>query len=74
MIMRFNNDNRITIPHKIREKLGLEPGQEFDVEITEDGKNIIINPIEQLRVCPKCYNIMRGNVCEYCKAHKEVKK
>lgn len=66
MIMRFNNDNRITIPHKIREELELEPGQEFDVDITEDGKNIIIKPIEQLRVCTKCHNIMKGNRCLEC--------
>lgn len=71
MIMRFNNDNRITIPHKIRKKLELEPGQEFDVDITEDGKNIIIKPIEQLRVCPKCSNIMKGNRCLECERKKQ---
>lgn len=70
MIMRFNNDNRITIPHKIREKLELEPGQEFDVDITEDGKNIIVKPIEQLRVCTKCFNIMKGNRCLECEKKK----
>lgn len=74
MIMRFNNDNRITIPRHIREKLDLEPGQEFDVEITEDGKNIIIKPIEQLRVCPKCYNIMKGNKCLECEKEKKKQK
>lgn len=72
MIMRINNDCRVTIPASIRKKLNIEKGQEFHV--TTDGKNIILAPIEQVRLCPVCYNFMNGNVCEYCKTHKEVKK
>ena len=43
-------------------------------QVTTDGKNIILAPIEQVRLCPVCYNFMNSNVCEYCKTHKEVKK
>lgn len=71
MIMRLNNDNRITIPHKIRKALELEHGQEFEIEITEDKKNILIRPIESLRVCPKCFNIMKGNRCVECDKEKK---
>jgi AbrB family looped-hinge helix DNA binding protein len=35
--MRITSKGRITIPQQVRRQLGLEPGDEVDVVVAEDG-------------------------------------
>ena len=76
MIRKIVSDGRIVIPRAIRDKLDIYPGQEMDIILTEDKKSILIRPIEQLKVCVDCGNIMTKGVCEQCekKKWKEKKK
>ena len=74
MIRKIVSDGRIVIPRAIRDKLELYPGQEMDIILTEDKKSILIRPIEELKVCANCGNIMTKGVCEQCKKEKEKTK
>lgn len=71
MIRKIVSDGRIVIPRTIRDKLDIYPGQEMDIVLTEDKKAILIRPIEQLKVCVDCGNIMIKGVCEQCEKRKE---
>ena len=76
MIRKIVSYGRIVIPRAIRDKLELYPGQEMDITLTEDKKSILIRPIEQLKVCVNCGNIMTKGECVQCekKKRKEKKK
>lgn len=74
MIRKIVSDGRIVIPRAIRDKLELYPGQEMDIILTEDKKSILIRPIEQLKVCVNCGNIMMKGVCEQCEKRNKKKK
>lgn len=74
MIRKIVSDGRIVIPRSIREKLDIYPGQEMDIILTEDKKAILIRPIEQLKVCVDCGNIMIKGVCEQCEKKKRKEK
>lgn len=74
MIRKIVSDGRIVIPRAIRDKLELYPGQEMDIILTEDKKSILIRPIEQLKVCVNCGNIMMKGKCEQCEKEKKKKK
>ena len=71
MIRKIVSDGRIVIPRSIRDKLDIYPGQEMDIILTEDKKAILIRPIEQLKVCVDCGNIMIKGVCEQCEKEKK---
>ena len=71
MIRKIVSDGRIVIPRPIRDKLDIYPGQEMDIILTEDKKAILIRPIEQLKVCANCGNIMIKGVCEQCEKEKK---
>lgn len=74
MIRKIVKDGRIVIPVPIREKLDIYQGQEMDIILTEDKKGILIRPIEQLKVCPDCGNIMMKGKCEQCEKKKRKEK
>lgn len=74
MIRKIVSDGRIVIPRPIRDKLDIYPGQEMDIILTEDKKAILIRPIEQLKVCVDCDNIMIKGVCEQCEKEKKKQK
>lgn len=74
MIRKIVSDGRIVIPRAIRDKLDIYPGQEMDIILTEDKKSILIRPIEQLKVCVNCGNIMMKGVCEQCEKRNKKKK
>lgn len=74
MIRKIVSDGRIVIPRLIRDKLDIYPGQEMDIILTEDKKAILIRPIEQLKVCVDCGNIMMKGVCEQCEKKKRKEK
>lgn len=71
MIRKIVSDGRIVIPRPIRDKLDIYPGQEMDIILTEDKKAILIRPIEQLKVCVDCGNIMVKGECAQCKKEKK---
>lgn len=73
MIRKIVSDGRIVVPRPIRDKLDIYPGQEMDIILTEDKKAILIRPVEQLKVCPDCGNIMVKGVCEQCEKRKKKK-
>lgn len=74
MIRKIVSDGRIVIPRAIRDKLDIYPGQEMDIILTVDKKSILIRPIEQLKVCVNCGNIMMKGVCEQCEKEKKKQK
>lgn len=74
MIRKIVSDGRIVIPRVIRDKLDIYPGQEMDIILTDDKKSILIRPIEQLKVCVNCGNIMMKGKCEQCEKEKKKKK
>ena len=74
MIRKIVSDGRVVIPRTIRDKLDIYPGQEMDIILTEDKKSILIRPIEQLKVCADCGNIMLKGVCEQCEKKKRKEK
>lgn len=74
MIRKIVSDGRIVIPRAIRDKLDIYPGQEMDITLTEDKKSILIRPIEQLKVCVDCGNVMMKGVCEQCEKKKRKEK
>lgn len=71
MIRKIVSDGRIVIPRPIRDKLDIYPGQEMDIILTEDKKAILIRPIEQLKVCVDCGNIMVKGKCVQCEKEKK---
>lgn len=71
MIRKIVSDGRIVIPRPIRDKLDIYPGQEMDIILTEDKKAILIRPIEQLKVCADCGNIMVKGKCVQCEKEKK---
>lgn len=73
MIRKIVSDGRIVIPRLIRDKLDIYPGQEMDIILAEDKKAVLIRPIEQLKVCPDCGNIMMKGKCEQCEKRKKKK-
>lgn len=74
MIRKIVSDGRIVIPRPIRDKLDIYPGQEMDIILSEDKKSILIRPIEQLKVCASCGNIMMKGKCEQCEKKKRKEK
>lgn len=74
MIRKIVSDGRIVIPSSIRDKLDIYPGQEMDIILTEDKKAILIRPVEQLKLCVDCGNIMVKGVCEQCEKKKRKEK
>lgn len=46
-IVKVDPKGRITIPLYIRETVGLEPFSYAEVEVSEDGKSIIIKPVSK---------------------------
>ena len=71
MIRKIVSDGRIVIPRSIRDKLDIYPGQEMDIILTEDKKAILIRPVEQLKVCVDCGNIMIKGECVQCEKEKK---
>ena len=74
MIRKIVSDGRIVIPRPIRDKLDIYPGQEMDIILSDDKKSILIRPIEQLKVCVNCGNIMMKGKCEQCEKKKRKEK
>ena len=74
MIRKIVSDGRIVIPRAIRDKLDIYPGQEMDIILTEDKKSILIRPIEQLKLCVNCGNIIMKGKCEQCEKKKRKEK
>lgn len=73
MIRKIVSDGRIVVPRPIRDKLDIYPGQEMDIILTEDKKAILIRPVEQLKVCVDCGNIMVKGECVQCEKRKKKK-
>lgn len=44
MVTRIDDRGRVLIPQPLRERLGLEPGQDVRVEVDGDG-NLVIQPV-----------------------------
>ena len=41
--MKVNEQGQITIPEALRQKFGLEPGSEVEIEVSKDG--ILLKPL-----------------------------